>query len=93
MERETLDKEEVAEIFKPLRRRPVRPAWTGSPDRAPSSIPPIDVPEKVRVAAAQGPLADEEEGAVVITPPGAGGDLHGGSEPGHESPTPPSQQR
>ncbi len=93
MERETLDKEEVAEIFEPLRRRPVRPAWTGSPDRAPSSIPPIDVPEKVRVAAAQGPLADEEEGAVVITPPGAGGDLHGGSDPGHEPPTPPSQQR
>jgi cell division protease FtsH len=92
MERETLDKEEVAEIFEPLRRRPVRPAWTGSPDRVPSTIPPIDVPEKVRVAAAQGPLAEEEEGAVVITPPGAGGDIHGGSDPGQEPPTPPSPQ-
>ncbi len=32
LEKETLDKEEVAEIFEPLRRRPVRPAWTGSAD-------------------------------------------------------------
>jgi cell division protease FtsH len=42
MERETLDKEEVAEVFAPLRRRPVRPAWTGSPDRVPSTIPPVE---------------------------------------------------
>ena len=35
LEKETLDKEQVAEIFEPLRRRPVRPAWTGSPDREP----------------------------------------------------------
>ena len=39
MEKETLDKEEVAEIFEPLRRRPVRPAWTGSPDRVPVDDP------------------------------------------------------
>ncbi len=41
MDRETLDKEEVAEVFAALRRRPVRPAWTGSPDRVPSTIPPV----------------------------------------------------
>jgi cell division protease FtsH len=41
LERETLDKAEVAEIFEPLRRRQVRPAWTGSDTRAPSSIPPV----------------------------------------------------
>ena len=45
---------EVAEVFKPLRRRPVRPAWTGSPDRDPSTIPPVRIPEKVRAAAANG---------------------------------------
>ncbi len=45
-EKETLNKEQVAEIFKPLRRRPKRPAWTGSDTRVPSSIPPVDPPTK-----------------------------------------------
>jgi len=42
MEKETLDKEEVARVFVPLRRRPERPAWTGSPNRSPSAIPPVE---------------------------------------------------
>ncbi|HUS23076.1 MAG TPA: ATP-dependent zinc metalloprotease FtsH [Aeromicrobium sp.] len=41
LERETLDKAEVAEIFEPLRRRKVRPAWTGSDSRIPSTLPPV----------------------------------------------------
>jgi cell division protease FtsH len=79
MERETLDKAEVAEIFEPLRRRAVRPAWTGSPDRAPSAIPPVSVPK----AAANGSAPDQtsedsgEQGGVILTPPGSGGDVHG----------------
>jgi cell division protease FtsH len=73
MEHETLDKAEVAQIFEPLRRRPIRPAWTGSPSREPSRIPPIDVPK----SAANGTAPEEQEGAVILTPPGSGGDLHG----------------
>jgi cell division protease FtsH len=74
MERETLDKAEVATIFEPLRRRPVRPAWTGSPDRTPSTIPPVSVPK----AAANGSApAEEPQGGVILTPPGSGGDVHG----------------
>jgi cell division protease FtsH len=73
MEKETLDKEEVAEIFTALRRRPVRPAWTGSPDREPSTIPPVAVPP----SAANGDRGDDSEGAVILTPPGSGGDVHG----------------
>jgi len=42
MEQETLDKEAVARVFEPLRRRPERPAWTGSPNRSPSAIPPVE---------------------------------------------------
>jgi cell division protease FtsH len=76
LEHETLDKAEVAAVFVPLRRRPVRPAWTGSPDREPSNIPPVDVPK----SASNGSAPDESEGAVILTPPGSGGDLHG--EPG-----------
>lgn len=45
-EHETLDKEQVARIFEPLKKRPRRPAWTGSADRRPSEIPPIDPPER-----------------------------------------------
>jgi cell division protease FtsH len=46
------------------------------------------IPEKVRVAAANGAVQDDEEGAVVITPPGSGGDIHG--DPGFGSGTPPT---
>jgi cell division protease FtsH len=91
MEHETLDKAEVARVFEPLRRRPVRPAWTGSPTRTPSTIPPVEIPERIRRAAAEGPIADEEEGAVVVTPPGPGGDTHGEAPtPGQPTPQPPS---
>src|SRR3954463_2966394 len=90
MERETLDKAEVAEVFEPLRRRPVRPAWTGSPDRQASSIPPGRIPEKIRQAAADGAISDGSEGAVVLTPPGAGGDVHGDPGMGPSSPRPPT---
>jgi cell division protease FtsH len=41
LEKETLDKAEVAEIFEPLRRREIRPAWTGSETRIPSTVPPV----------------------------------------------------
>ncbi len=43
-EKETLDKEQVAKVFEPLKRWPKRPAWTGSETRVPSSIPPVDPP-------------------------------------------------
>src|SRR3954453_23860295 len=90
MEKETLDKEQIAEGFAPLRRRPRRPAWTGSPERNPSDIPPVVIPEKVRVAAALGAVGEDEEGAVVLTPPGAGGDVHGDPGMGPNSPRPPT---
>ncbi|WP_460794681.1 ATP-dependent zinc metalloprotease FtsH [Nocardioides pacificus] len=88
MDRETLDKAEVAEIFEPLRRRQARPAWTGSPDRNPSQIPPIEIPQEIKDRAiANGlDLEKKREGGVVITPPGNGGDVHG--DPGVMPPAP-----
>ena len=50
MEKETLHKEEIEVIFKHVAARPKRPAWTGSVDRVPSKIPPVEIkkrPEKV----------------------------------------------
>ncbi|MFL6001975.1 MAG: ATP-dependent zinc metalloprotease FtsH [Nocardioides sp.] len=94
LDQETLDKEEVARIFEPLRLRGVRPAWTGSPDRSPSTIPPIEIPQEIRDRARVNgaPGVEEGEGGVVITPPGAGGDVHGDpgvSVPPSDPPTPP----
>ena len=44
LEKETLDKEQVAAIFVPLRRHEKRPAWTGSETRLPSDLPPVNPP-------------------------------------------------
>ena len=47
LEKETLNKEEIAEIFKKVNSWPRRPAWTGSATRTPSQQPPVEVPERV----------------------------------------------
>jgi cell division protease FtsH len=73
LEKETLDKEQIRQIFEALRRRPVRPKWTGSPHREPSDIPPVRVP----ASAANGTKPDEPTGTTIITPPASGGDIHG----------------
>jgi cell division protease FtsH len=92
MEKETLDKEQIADVFEPLRRRSTRPAWTGSPHRNPSLIPPVAIPEKIRAAAAEGStIEDDHEGVVVITPPGSGGDVHGDPGLGGSKPAPGRQ--
>jgi len=44
LEKETLDKEEVAKIFSKLKKRSARPAWTGSSKRKPSKKGPVKAP-------------------------------------------------
>jgi len=92
MDKETLDKEQVAGVFEALRKRSARPAWTGSPDRNPSTIPPVEIPQEIRDrAAANGTKPDDSEAGGVLTPPGPGGDVHGGPlGPGPVSPQPPA---
>ena len=41
LDKETLDKEEIAAIFAPVVKRPARPAWTGSARRHPSDLDPV----------------------------------------------------
>ena len=78
LDKETLDKAEIARVFEPLRRRETRPAWTGSPHRNPSAIPPIEIPQAIRDRVrSNGTHVEESEGGVILTPPGAGGDVHG----------------
>jgi cell division protease FtsH len=81
LEKETLDKAEIASVFEPLRRRPMRPAWTGSPTREPSDIPPVDVPLAVKERAASNGN-HQPQGGVILTPPGSGGDVHGDPDVG-----------
>ena len=47
LDKETLNKEEIAAIFTKVNSWPRRPAWTGSANRIPSSQPPVAVPERV----------------------------------------------
>ncbi len=45
LEKETLQKEEIAEIFAPIRKREPRGPWTGSPRRQPSDREPVSFPK------------------------------------------------
>jgi cell division protease FtsH len=47
LEKETLNKEEIAEIFSGVIDWPERPKWTGSLTRIPSDIPPVAITEKM----------------------------------------------
>ncbi len=47
LERETIGRVGLAELFTDLQLRPERPAWTGSDTRIPSDLPPVAVPVSV----------------------------------------------
>lgn len=44
LEKETINKDEIAEIFRKVKSVTARPAWTGSITRLPSDQPPVEVP-------------------------------------------------
>ena len=52
LEKETLNKEEIAVIFAKVNSWPRRPSWTGSSTRIPSQQPPVAVPERLIVKSA-----------------------------------------
>ena len=49
LDRETINKDEIAIIFKRVKSWAERPAWTGSITRVPSDIPPVEVPVRAKV--------------------------------------------
>ena len=57
LEKETLNKEEIARIFKKVKLVTKRPAWTGSATRIPSEQPPVDIPERLVVE----PVVEEKK--------------------------------
>ncbi|MEJ5867537.1 ATP-dependent zinc metalloprotease FtsH [Pseudokineococcus sp. 5B2Z-1] len=48
LEKETIDREELAEVFAPVQKRPLRPVWLSSERRAVSDQPPILTPAERR---------------------------------------------
>jgi cell division protease FtsH len=66
LERETIDRNGLREIFAEVQMRPERPAWTGSDTRIPSRIPPVEVPAHV-------PSVPEATPEITIGPGNEGG--------------------
>jgi cell division protease FtsH len=84
LEKETLDKAQVARVFEPIRRREPRPAWTGSPTRMPSEQPPV-MPVPTR-AQQNGSLSD-------VIPGGTIGPDEAAHGPAYDNgPTPPASE-
>jgi cell division protease FtsH len=55
LEKETLLKDEIAEIFKGIKRNNNRPAWTGSATRVPSTVPPVALSPAAQIVASSTP--------------------------------------
>ncbi|MFC5261214.1 ATP-dependent zinc metalloprotease FtsH [Kribbella qitaiheensis] len=83
LEKETLDKAEIARIFAPIQKRELRPAWTGSSTRVPSEQPPV-MPLPSR-GEQNGSLSDVIPGGTVGPDEAAHGPNYGGG------PTPPAE--
>jgi cell division protease FtsH len=84
LDKETLDKAELAEIFSGVRKLGPRPAWTGSPKRRPSDLPPVLTPKEL-AAAARGESPNGGRQSLSPEPtdvpsddlPRPGGEIHG----------------
>ncbi|HLS04149.1 MAG TPA: ATP-dependent zinc metalloprotease FtsH [Actinomycetales bacterium] len=46
LEKETLNQDQLAQVFAPVQKRELRPVWLSSQERAVSDIPPVAMPEK-----------------------------------------------
>ncbi|WP_456697062.1 ATP-dependent zinc metalloprotease FtsH [Aeromicrobium sp. P5_D10] len=81
LEKETLDKGQVATIFEPLRRRSIRPAWTGSDTRVPDTRPPVDhIPGRSYSGNTKTPITVGPDSGVDAPPP-AGPPIHDDQAP------------
>jgi len=85
LEKETLDKAEVAEIFGTIRRRPSRPAWVGASDRVPPNRPPVMTPKEL--AHSNGHGRDREHSMGLPQPTDVPGSR---PAPGSTGPLPPT---
>jgi cell division protease FtsH len=88
LEHETLSRDQVLEIFSPVRKRPTRGSYTGYGKRLPSDRPPVLTPKELALTAASdggiGPsLGNGQASSAVGLPAGS---AQPGISPGHSSP-------
>jgi cell division protease FtsH len=67
LEKETIDRKRLDEIFGAIVMRSERPAWTGSDTRIPSTIPPVEVPPNANGR------RPEPAGEITVSPGSEGG--------------------
>ncbi|MDO5633515.1 MAG: ATP-dependent zinc metalloprotease FtsH, partial [Micrococcus sp.] len=84
LERETLNQEEVAEIFQGIRQREERPVWLAADDRLPQDLPPVLSPQERRSRVGDGEQTGVgvESTTVPDSPAGPGGLAGPGSRTG-----------
>jgi len=61
LEKETLDHNQIAEIFKDVKKLPKRPVWLSHEDRPESHRPPVEIPASARTDASTEDLAHAAE--------------------------------
>jgi cell division protease FtsH len=80
LERETLNKDDLAEIFAPVQKRPERPIWLSSERRPISELPPVLTPaEKARMNGHAVPEPEVEHPPTAIIEVPEGGTIDPGS--------------
>jgi cell division protease FtsH len=80
LERETLNKDDLAVIFQPVQKRPERPIWLSSERRPISELPPVLTPaEKARMNGHAVPEPEEEHPPTAIVEVPEGGTIDPGS--------------
>src|SRR5690606_41779633 len=68
LERETLNEQELAEIFAPVTKREPRPVWLSSDTRTVSDKPPVRTPAEIAAGTSNGMLPQDEAAAAGVCP-------------------------
>ena len=90
LDKETLSRKEVLEVFATVQKRPLRGSYTGYGKRLPSDRPPVLTPKELALAAASdgknGSAIQGNGQALGYAPNGGSGELPGGTGTGQPGP-------
>ena len=90
LDKETLSRKEVLEVFATVQKRPLRGSYTGYGKRLPSDRPPVQTPKELALAAASdsknGSAIQGNGQAIGYAPNGGSGELPSGTAPGSGGP-------
>ncbi len=90
LDKETLSRKEVLEVFATVQKRPLRGSYTGYGKRLPSDRPPVQTPKELALAAASdsknGSAIQGNGQAIGYAPNGGSGELPSGTAPGSGKP-------